>query len=572
MSLNPGSVGTRVLIGGVSFGLSVLGAVYAPRWVIAAALSVIAAALLPLGLEWITTPRPFRKFASVIRSANDQAESHPLLMRYYADTVDRTERDLRSILRGRFEFQVSEIPLMSAFAVSLIDERCTLLFPIRESNSETLFVTEQEGAVRYYEEIVKASQRLSSAGLAPVTRVFIYEGKDSDLNIETLQFIEQNLEDGVNVRMISKLDMPPDTYGLEWNDFGYYETRSGHRWVMMVRKSASIEAGALTDYSVETDPVIVDRYRKYSEEVVARTTDAATYIQNLRRPMNAQIWPVFFAEQGYEMRPPHGLSQADAEAIADSVVKGSDADSRESTRVMVLGFTPKLIEELNTKSNLEVISVDHIAVKPADADPSVRYMTTNWLELRCDERFDAIVFDESLNNLNALQNQMLFPVLAKTLKPGGHLIGRLLGQFDEQIAHRYRFKTRDNIIHTLKSIDGDRHEDFAPTIMKLLHSSQVAFDVERSIIDCRRWNRFLLEQMNLGAISEREYAMWTIKFEIKIFAPDLDFVISNGARANLTPCEIRRASGSYLDNDFELAEFYRIINLEHTPQLHREPG
>lgn len=555
---------TNIAVISVSLALAVLGAMFAPAWLIAAALAVMATALLPLGVDWLQTPKPFRGLTGIIRQADDKASLHPLLKQHYDDTIERTEKDLRSILRGRFDFKVTEIPPMSAYAVSLVDERCTLMFPILTETSEGLFVTDKIGASRYYDQIVDTSKRLKDAGKTPVTRIFIFEDDDDGISIEVMNFIQKNIADGINVRMIRRSSMPLNVDGLEWNDFGYYETSEPICWVMMVRKSVGLAEESGTDYYVETDPIIVEKYKKYSDAVLANTKDARSFIEELKHPVNGSVWPVYFATEGYEMEPPHGLSEEDAEIIANSVTSLPESGDTSERNVLMLGFTPKIVRALAKQDGINLTSIDNIKVKPSDQSANVIYETANWLDMEDEEKYDAILFDESLNNLSRLQTALLFPVLSRALKPGGHLVGRVLGHFEDQVAERYKAKTPDEIINALKQIEGKVHDDYAPTIMKYLHSRYVAFNEETSTIDCKRWNKFLRDTLAARKISQSESDLWQIKFEIEIFIPDLDFLIVTSEVSGFTPCEIRKAEGSYLASEGELEEFYRLINFEKT--------
>lgn len=555
---------TNIFVIAISLALAVLGGLFAPAWLIAAALALTATTLLPLGVDWVLTPKPFRGLTGIIRQADEKAKLHPLLKQHYDDTIERTEKDLKSILTGRFEFKVSEIPPMSAYAVSLVDERCTLLFPIHTETSEGLFVTDKIGANLYYSQIIETSRTLKEKGKTAVTRIFVLDDEQDEISIDVMSFIQKNIADEINVRMIQKSNMPPNQDGLEWNDFGYYEISDGTSWVMMVRKSGGGIDDFSSDYYVETDPLVVDKYKKYSDAVLANTTDANTFINNLKRPVNAAVWPVYFAQQGYEMAPPHGLSFEDAEIIAQSVAGHESAAEEKNIEVLILGFTPKIIRALDMLGNVNITSIDNISVKPSDQSNKIEYLTINWLDLDEDGKFDAILFDESLNNLSRLQNALFYPILCRALKPGGHLIGRVLGHFDEQVAERYKAKTPDEIIQALKSVDGEKHEDYAPSIMKFLHSRYVSFDNSNSTIDCKRWNHFLKENLAARKISQKEAELWQINFEIEIFVPDLDFLIVNAEAAGFTPCEIRKSKGEYLNENTELGEFYRIINLERT--------
>jgi hypothetical protein len=68
--------------------------------------------------------------------AQEVAEQHPILLQYYRDGVTRTAHELESVISGRFSFQIWQVPELSVHAMNLVDKRCTLMFPL--TNSEAL--------------------------------------------------------------------------------------------------------------------------------------------------------------------------------------------------------------------------------------------------------------------------------------------------------------------------------------------------------------------------------------------------------------------------------------------------
>ena len=54
------------------------------------------------------------------------------------------------------------------------------------------------------------------------------------------------------------------------------------------------------------------------------------------------------------------------------------------------------------------MSVDQFESKPGDYGSRVKFQTANWLEMNAEKQFDAIVYDEAINNLSRIQLSLFF--------------------------------------------------------------------------------------------------------------------------------------------------------------------
>jgi hypothetical protein len=176
-------------------------------------------------------------------------------------------------------------------------------------------------------------------------------------------------------------------------------------------------------------------------------------------------------------------------------------------------------------------------------------------------KYDAVVFDEALNNLSRLQLSLFCQSLQDLLKPGGHLVGRVMCRSTK--AGKYRTKTRLQAVQELRDLKATEHKDCAPLIICLLHSEQLAFSPKSWIIDCSRWNEEL-EGLRGQGISDEEFRLWTLGFGFKLLSPDLDSLISELREASLSPSNIAGVRGTYVHDSrwSDTAEFYRIINFQ----------
>lgn len=546
-------------VAGVVLGLAIVGVVSSPLWLLSASVSVAAGSLLALAVNSTYVPRPYRGLRRAMSRAVKRTDSHPILNRYHTDEIDRLRRELEELSLGRFSFDVWRVPELSVFAMQIVDRRCILMFPLQ--NSEALLTPTTGPAAEYYNAMVRASALMRRGGWDSVVRVFLLTRTD-DISPRLLDFIERNASDGIDARLLFQDELPPRPVEVDELDFGYYESQGGHRWVMILRSIAGSETGSVVGYAIDTDPTVVAAYGKYACEVVS----CSRSIQELRalvsEPMNGSLWPPYFAQRGFEMTPPHGLSDEDADYIAESVVR-SVGQSGEAS-VLVLGLTPKLLQRLVKLGFEKVESLDQFPSKPPQFLNQVTFHTGNWLGSQLSREYSCIVFDEAFNNLTRLQLGLIFPEMKKLLRPGGHLIGRVFGRFDEDVTRRYSSVTAWQAVERLRSLGGESHEDFAPLIICLLHSRFLAFSEATWIIECERWNETLASLRGSGQISDEEYRIWRLQFSFKLLSLDLDVLIRESSQSGFTPFEIRAVHGGYVDRWVDVGDFYRIVNFEST--------
>lgn len=412
------------------------------NWALTALLlTVYVAILFAFLMDHHTVPSAYLNTRKLHSDARKQSERHPILMRRYLDGVSDTEHLLREIIDEQFEYNVTEVPDMSIFAMDIVDGRCLLTFPLEES--ENFLIPKTGPSARYYSSMVEASKKIKANGRRGVVRVFIIKRQD-DIGDSLIAFMRDNASDGIHVRVIFEERLPIQPDEIEFRDFGCYETADGSKWIMALRRN-----GADTDglrYVVNTDEKVYGQYRSYGDDIDRLSMSLDEFEEILLNPPNGKLWPVYFAEREYIMNPPHGLSEEDADFIVDTAVRRIKDLSK--AKILVLGFTPKLIRRLVDLKVGCIISIDQCRSKPADFD--IVFETGNWLKIDGKYEADAVVFDESINNLAHLQLGLFFANMAKALKPGGVLVGRAMGRFDAEKAGAYASMTQGRIIELLR--------------------------------------------------------------------------------------------------------------------------
>ncbi|HMG79664.1 MAG TPA: class I SAM-dependent methyltransferase [Xanthobacteraceae bacterium] len=526
-------------------------------WLIVGLLFVIVSVLTAFAVEHNFTPPPYRQLRKKHATARSKARDNPILQKYYDDGVARTEKELDDVINERFIFVVSQVPEMSVYAMQLVDNRCVLTFPLEQS--EALLTPDSGSAYRYYLAMVSASQRMKQKGLGPVIRIFILN-RVVELSSRILQFINKNINDGIEVRVIFEDDLPPVPTSLESLDFGCYETAAGKKWAMLLRRHESSDNAGLVDYIVDADAERVSLYSNYADELLRKAKTFDEVMKLVLRPVNRDLWPTYFAARRYEMLPPHGLSDEDADYVVSSALKRHNDPSAAS--VLILGFTPKLIRNLLAAKVGNIVSLDQCESKPAEYGDSIKFETGNWLEADLGEKFDAIVFDESINNLSRIQLSLFFPRMARLLKSHGFLVGRVMGRYDNEQANKYGNLSAGQAIERLRRIKGETHDDFAPLIICLMHSKNISFSPSQSVVDCERWNQTLIQLRDDGYISDAEYRNWRLQFDFKLLSPDQDILFKEARSASFSLSETRPVQGAYVDRCPDTIEFFKLYNFE----------
>ncbi len=341
-------------------------------WLLVGLLFVIVSTLTAFAVEHHLTPAPYRRLRKKHANARSKARDNPMLQRYYDDGVLRTEKELDDVINERFAFVVSQVPEMSVYAMQTVDCRCILTFPLGQS--EQLLTPDSGSAFNYYSAMVDASERMKRNGRYPVIRVFILN-RTEELSSRVLQFIGKNIGDGIDVRVIFEDDLPAMPTNLESLDFGIYETATGRKWAMLLKRHDATDA-ALVDYIVDANEQRTRLYATYAEELVRKAKTFDEVMKLVLRPINRDLWPRYFAERRYEMQPPHGLSEEDAEYVVASALKKHGDPCTAS--VLILGFTPKLIRKLVSAKVGNIVSLDQCESKPTEFENSVKFQTGNW--------------------------------------------------------------------------------------------------------------------------------------------------------------------------------------------------
>ena len=277
-----------IIISLITFVLAAIGVKYSPDWLIVASLTVMIGLLGTIIINLLWTPKPFRALKKKINTANELSVLHPILKQFYSNAIGRIDLDLDQVIKGKFKFQITEVPDISITAMEMVNKKCTLMFPI--DRSEKLLTPAHGSAYDYYLQMKEASQKMKEDGLTGVVRVFVINNLN-DISSNLLRFIQRNIHDEIDVKLIFESELPPLLPDIEGLDFGYYETKNGHKWIMLLRSLGSGSNNSLTDYIVETDAQIVEHYDAYSEAVINKAHTYEEFMKILMNPMNGDLWP-----------------------------------------------------------------------------------------------------------------------------------------------------------------------------------------------------------------------------------------------------------------------------------------
>jgi hypothetical protein len=161
---------------------------------------------------------------------------------------------------------------------------------------------------------------------------------------------------------------------------------------------------------------------------------------------------------------------------------------------------------------------------------------------------------------------MFFSGAARALKPGGILVGRLMGRFEERQAERFGRLSEGNVVSWLKRVEGSTHSDFAPLIICLLHAKSMGFDDAPSMANCEAWNRVLRRLRDQGEITKTEHANWHLEFDFRLLSPEQDTLLREAGAAGFGLSELRDVAGPYTQKCADTADFYKILRFALLPR------
>lgn len=531
---------------------------FGPGWLTAALLTVYITIFIAAAIDHKVIPAPYLRLRKLHADAERKAQSNPMLLKYYERSIDQTKRHLTDIMNDRFEFDIRTVPTLSIDAMNTVDSRCLLTFPLRQS--ESLLIEKTGPAHQYDEAMAAASARIKSAGGEGVTRVFILDRRD-DISANLVDFMMQNIDSGINIRILLKEEAPTLPSNLEALDFGCYECSDGSSWVMILKQSGTDPD--LVRYIVDTKSATTKAYISYAEDLIELSISFDEFMGIVNFPVNRDLWQVYFAKCGHEMTPPHGLSDEDAEYIVASATRSVPNNSE--AVVLLLGFTPKLIRRLLLGGVGDVISIDQCETKPQEFKGLVRYETESWTNISQQYDVDAVIFDESINNLSKVQLGMFFASVAQVLKPGGLLVGRAMGRFEAQQAEKFFLLTEGQVISRLRDVKGTAHSDFAPLIICLLHARSMGFDEVLSTVNCEKWNAVLGRLRRERIINQGEYENWHLAFNFRLLSPEQDTLLREASKAGFRLAQMKDVEGLYATRCIDTVDFFKIFAFELLP-------
>lgn len=496
-------------------------------------------------------PKEFRKLRKKISYAASKAASHSILYHRFRQTIKGLESELEEFSHSRFTMYISEVPEISIKAMDETDESCTLIFPL---NSDNDLLTETSGtSMDYYNSMVKASIEMKKKGKIGITRIFLIDFT-KPISQKLFNFIEKNQKDDVNVKVINIEDLPTH---LKKIDFGYFKNSKGEEWIIDISESFL----NIKKYSLLTGKNDLEEYKKKLKTLESSAISYDLFFKKIIAPVNESVWLQYITKHDFDITPPHGLYDADVTSIIDILQENCTTEPKQ-TRVLILGRTPKLISRLKSIGIGEIVSVDSNKqrireLKKPDLDNCIKYETNNWLDYKPTNKFHFILFDEALNNLNRIQFSLMLKVISEDqLEEGGHIIGRMLGRFDNGVYSKYKNITLDEAIRGLTQITDNI--EIASYLICLLHSTNIAFNEELSIIDCKRWNDQLGSCVKNKLITQAQYELWRFPNDFKIYSPDIDMIADDIKQYPFSLVE-KDMKGQYSG---DLNSFYRILNIE----------
>jgi hypothetical protein len=527
--------------------------------------------------DYIFSPEDLRPLKGTFKSASKKAQQHIVLRKLYEDAKVNLKKNLENIIDGYFEFQITDVPNISEYAIQIVDRKCILLYPL---TSEDILNTDKDGAKNYAEHMRIATERIANSSFNSsdsdkgVIRIFIL--KDfSSISSNLWQFINKNYLDKINVRFIT-LDFYRQRKAyhrnVQYDDFGYYETLNGAKWYMAISTKGYDSNTTLVINTINDE---VSDYSDFAEDLVKNSISFQSFISSITTPINGDRWQNYFSlnsKNEFVLEPPHGLSNEDADEIVKSIeiLETTSSTTSKKPSVLVLGRTPKILKRLSDSYNRGcvsmIVSVDNFRSTNPPIN-NILYKSANWIDmdlnvLSMESPFDAVLFDESINNLNEVQFFLFLGNLSRILKPGGMLIGRVMGKFEKEKFNEYNDYTDYKAYRKLQEFGGITHEDVSPLIICLLHSRDLAYDDSRNIISCSKWNHSVEQLSKKFGATPDEQRKWKVPFDFDLLSPDLTFLSNSATQFGFELFALPEVRGAYTELYSDISSFYRIVKFK----------
>lgn len=528
--------------------------------------------------------------------AHNAAKGHELLTEWMKSLRHEHHRSLEKIADGEITFTSVGVHEISLTAMELVANRCILVFPINKhqaslaaSNSASNALSYEQQKIEemsecYYKKMLEANQRLAEQGVSEgITRVFIIE-RNSDIIPKSIELINRCHADGIDIRFVIERSINPPE-GVRDLDFGYFSGEHDD-WIMVLGQSdiSSEHDPGVLQYSILTSGEEVSKYCSFADELLALGKTRNEFMDYLKKPLNDQ-WPGYFAaNNGFEMDEPHGLSDSEADEIRRQVEFLAKKRGGESPcHVLVLGRTPRILSRLSReakeKGKLVITSLDAIPASdlpPHQKYPNVDYIDGNWLTKLTEQdenRYDAIVFDEALNNMSLVQLNFIFPILKRILSIDGHILGRMLGRFnDSDVYNSGRSGGLELVIERLERlrvriVDQKRtptHEMFASQIISDILTYDIGVvDSASHVLDCAAWNRQIAEMSHLP---DSDRVLWRLPFEFRLLVPTTEVLRREAAQVGLSFSPNSERLGDYQNSHADISKFYRLVTFRPSHQ------
>jgi SAM-dependent methyltransferase len=544
-----------ILVVSATLGLTLLH--FHPNDNLAMTWSLLAAMVLfglSIGLEIKYLPEKFKDLREDMAGASKAAGKNDILKAILEEILMRLKEDINNLRRCVYVVEEDAIPNLSVKTIQAVRKMAFATFVADEREH----VYEDRQGELYLEAWYAKAHDLADKG--DLHRVFIVAemGKITD---ETVSLIEEHVERGVKVRVIERAKADDISEECE-TDFGMFDSNC----VMTVTPRRGGTSDRLSVYVKGADganAVLIDRYEKFKDRLLANAHSARDVLKEFRRPVNAHFWNNRLLKHTARLGPPHGLSEIDARKMIDLALPKSS-----SLRVAILGFTPQLVDLCIAEQRIrEIVLVDQtsVAMEAPQTAKIVRSVRANWLDdavkdVEEKDAFDVVFGDEALNNLTLPQYRTFFRAMQRMLKPNGMLILRTLGRYED--ADRFLRAPAQQLLSYIRfAPEHEAEAERGARIIEYLHSTNIAFDEKRHLIETKRYNELLhtwIEQKDIT--KEKAEGFWFPAKddpELVLSSPDTD-QIGETSRAYFHQMPFNEIDPTYCGSDGMLRQYYRI--------------
>lgn len=368
-----------------------------------------------------------------------------ILENEYKRSLRKFSRRLLDIARGDFRIEIKKVPDISLDIINSI-KICGFATVVIGLTDDLFY---DPRGKKYLETCYLAAKRINGK----FTRLFIYDSF-LDITPNVYGVMEEHHNNCIRTLAVSKNQLKH--HNIDPNsDFGLWDNKV---LMQVTRDSGSNERVLNTTLNVHPSNIIrINEAKDTMSEMIKYADSWVEFNKKLCKPVNEKEWSTL-TQRVCDYPPPAIPSDKDV----DKMLKLPELTCEESKRVLVLGYTKKIVDKLisikmSKQLDYDICVLDAGAYQPrSEYGDQVNLIQGNWLNWKPTDgmKYDVIFGDDVLLNLSIWQYSLFFKNISALIADRGALVLRTSAMFEDY----YTFQDIETVHAQLVDIY-DRLED-----------------------------------------------------------------------------------------------------------------